>query len=60
MLVENGYSFGAVEAQIEKWEERMEKESLAGGWHTRVSLEKEGWTETLRLHICARGDACTS
>ena len=47
LLVENGFNFNCVEAQIEKFERTQAEEWLQGGWHTHVSLAQMGWTECL-------------
>ena len=46
-MVENGFNFNCVEAQIEKFERTQAEEWLQGGWHTHVSLAQMGWTECL-------------
>ena len=43
LLKEHG-SFEAVECAIEKYQMEENSEKLQGGWHTEISLAKEGWT----------------
>ena len=46
MLLEHG-TVQAVEAEIEKYHSKEEKNKLKGGTHTEASLKAMGWTEQL-------------
>lgn len=50
LLKEHG-TFEAVECHVQKWQEEQQKDQLAGGWHTEISLAALGWDT---CHVCTR------
>lgn len=36
-------SFEAVECHLQKWQSEEQKDQLAGGWHSEISLAQMGW-----------------
>ena len=50
--MKNGGNFEAVEVEVEKYARQEEREKLRGGWHNKITLTAENWTQFLDQSYC--------